>query len=80
MTAVSNSAGSFANDPLSKKRIDTGDNGAAVRCQVINVDIDGFVFVENIDVIVDAHHSEDEIESHGEQRYKSELSPSDTDR
>lgn len=77
MAAIANSAWSLPDDPLRIEWVYTAHDCAAVGSKLVNIDIDRFVLVEDTDVVIDAHHSKDEVKGQREEWDQSQLPPGD---
>lgn len=75
MTAISLSTGTFSNDPLRVEGLDAGEDGGAVRTDVLNVDVNGLVLVEHLDVVINREKPEDEGKSNTQGADDQQLAP-----
>lgn len=67
MATVANSTRSLPNYPLGIERVHTAHDSAAVGSKLVDININRFILVEDTNVVVDAHHSEDKIKGQRQQ-------------
>jgi hypothetical protein len=64
VSAITNSTGSLANNSLRVEGINASHESATVRGNVIDIDVYCLVLVKDVDIVIYAEDSEDEVEGH----------------